>query len=246
MSLQIVKNNIDKCDECQINIATLFCKDCKNNLCFQCWEFIHNNNQTSHNIHKSHSPPFQLVIPIKDILSFLHFNHMIKYNGKFRNGFHDPEDPPIIVSHITILSTDHTTIICDKKLDNGKIYEISFKIKKGHEDGKGCWTMFGVAKDELHGQSWGYNKGGFFFHSYNLLPYCEGIYGHTITNVHNEGFKRFQPNDKVTIIADMCRGELLAKVNDISLGIVFNRLPLGVPLFPAISPYSKEEIIELL
>ena len=36
-------------------------------------------------------------------------------------------------------------------------------IKKGHEDGKGCWTMFGVAKDELHGQSWNYNNGGFFF-----------------------------------------------------------------------------------
>ena len=44
----------------------------------------------------------------------------------------------------------------------------------------------------------------------------------------------------------MFRGELSAKVNDISIGIVFNRLPLGVPLFPAISPISKEEIIELL
>ena len=103
--------------------------------------------------------------------------------------------------------------------------------------------MFGVAKDELHGQSWNYNKGGFFFHSYNLKPYCEGV---DDTNFHNEGFKRFQPNDKVTIIADMLRGELLAKVNDISIGIVFNRLPLGVPLYPAISPFSKEEVIELL
>ena len=44
----------------------------------------------------------------------------------------------------------------------------------------------------------------------------------------------------------MLRGELLVKVNNISLGIVFNRLPLGVPLFPAISPISKEEVIELL
>ena len=44
----------------------------------------------------------------------------------------------------------------------------------------------------------------------------------------------------------MLRGELLVKVNDISLGIVFNRLPFGVPLFPAISPISKEEVIEML
>ena len=44
----------------------------------------------------------------------------------------------------------------------------------------------------------------------------------------------------------MLRGELLAKVNDISIGLVFNRLPLGVPLYPAISPISKEEVIELL
>ena len=106
--------------------------------------------------------------------------------------------------------------------------------------------MFGVAKDELHGQSWNYNKGEFFFHYYNLKPYCEGIDGGSVTNFHNEGFKRFQPNDKVTIIADMLRGELLAKVNDTSIGIVFNRLPLGVPLYPAISPISKEEVIELL
>ena len=106
--------------------------------------------------------------------------------------------------------------------------------------------MFGVAKDEMHGQSWGYNKGGYFFHSYNVVPYCEGIDGYSIKNFPNEGFKRFQPNDIVTVIADMLRGELLVKVNGISIGIVTNRLPLGVPLFPAISPISKEEIIELL
>ena len=84
-----------------------------------------------HNIHKYHSPPSQLVIPIKDISSIFHFNQIIKYDGKFRNGFHDPEDPPKIVSHITLLSTNHTTILCDKKLENGKIYEITFRIKKG-------------------------------------------------------------------------------------------------------------------
>jgi len=103
--------------------------------------------------------------------------------------------------------------------------------------------MFGVAKDELHGQTWSYNNGGFFFHSYNIYPHCEGT---LINNFHIEGFKRLQPNDKVTIIADMNRGELGVRVNDISLGILFNRLPMRVPLYPAISPISSEEIIEIL
>ena len=43
------------------------------------------------------------------------------------------------------------------------------------------------AKDELHGQDWNYNKGGYFFHSYNIHPYYEGNY---IENFHVEGFKR--------------------------------------------------------
>lgn len=55
-----------------------------------------------------------------------------------------------------------------------------------------------------------------------------------------------QTNDKITIIVDINRGELGVRVNDISLGIIFSGLPMGVPLFPAISSYSKEEIIELL
>ena len=243
MSLQSTINKLENCNECLINIATLLCKECNSILCQKCWDNIHNNELKSHNIHKSHSSPTQLVIPIKDILTFIHFNKIIKYEGQFRNGFHDPNDPPKRVSHITILSSNHTTILCDKRLENGFIYEIPFKIIKGHEDGKGCWTMFGVAKDELHGQSWGYNKGGYFFHSYNINPYCEG---NQITNFKTEGFKRFQPNDKVTIIADMNRGELGVRVNDISLGIIFNSLPMGVPLYPAISPISKEEVIELL
>ena len=45
--------------------------------------------------------------------------------------------------------------------------------------------MFGVAKDELHGQNWDYNKGGYFFHSYNIHPYYEGNY---IENFHVEGY----------------------------------------------------------
>ena len=104
----------------------------------KCWDNIHNNDLKSHNIHKSHSSPTQLVIPIKDILTFIHFNKIIKYEGQFRNGFHDPNDPPKRVSHITILSSNHTTILCDKRLENGFIYEIPFKIIKGHEDRKGC------------------------------------------------------------------------------------------------------------
>ena len=242
MSLQSTTNNLENCKECLSNIATLLCKECNSILCQKCWDNIHNNNLKSHNIHKSHSSPIQLLIPIKDILSFIHFNKIIKYEGQFRNGFHDPNDPPKIVSHINKTSS-HVTILCDKRLENGFIYEIYFKIKKGHEDGKGCWTMFGVAKDDLHGQDWSYNKGGFFFHSYNIYPYCEGS---QITNFHIEGFKRLQPNDRVTIIADMNRGEMGVRVNDISLGIIFNRLPMGVPIYPAISPYGVEEIIELI
>ncbi len=70
-------------------------------------------------------------------MQFIHFNKIIKYEGQFRNGFHDPNDPPKIVSHIHKIST-HITILCDKILENGFIYEIVFKNKKGHEDGKGC------------------------------------------------------------------------------------------------------------
>ena len=44
----------------------------------------------------------------------------------------------------------------------------------------------------------------------------------------------------------MNRGELGVRVNDISLGIIYNRLPMGVPLYPAISPISSVEIIEIL
>ena len=44
----------------------------------------------------------------------------------------------------------------------------------------------------------------------------------------------------------MIRGELGVRVNDISLGIIFNSLPMGFPLYPVISPISKEEVIELL
>ncbi len=137
MSLQSTINKLENCNECLINIATLLCKECNSILCQKCWDNIHNNDLKSHNIHKSHSSPTQLVIPIKDILSFIHFNKIIKYEGQFRNGFHDPNDPPKRVSHITILSSNHTTILCDKRLENGFIYEIYFKIKKDDEDGKG-------------------------------------------------------------------------------------------------------------
>ena len=173
----------------------------------------------------------------------MQFNKIIKYDGKFRNGFHNPNDPPNIVSS---RKGDHTTILCDKSLKNGYIYEIKFKIKKGHEDGKGCWTMLGVSKDELHGQHWNFNKGGFFYHSYNNLPYCDGVDGQNLTNFHSEGFKRFQTNDIVTIIVDLNRAELGARVNNINLGIIFNGLPMGVPLHPVISPSGNAEEIELL
>ena len=59
-------------------------------------------------------------------------------------------------------------------------------------------------------------------------------------------FKRLQPNDKVTIIADMNRGEMEVRVNDISLGIIFNRIPMGVPIYPAVAPQGAEEVIELI
>ena len=44
----------------------------------------------------------------------------------------------------------------------------------------------------------------------------------------------------------MNRGELGVRVNDINLGIIFHGLPMGVPIYPAISLYGKEEVIELL
>ncbi len=50
----------------------------------------------------------------------------------------------------------------------------------------------------------------------------------------------------LTIIAGLKRGELGIRFNDISLGIFCSSLPMGAPLFPAISPFNKEEIIELL
>ena len=240
--MEKITNNIEKCKECQDNISTLFCKECNCYMCQKCWELIH-NSLTSHNILKSHSPPLQLVIPIKDILSILNFNKIIKYDGKFRNGFHNVNDPPNIVSNP---NGNHTTILCDKSLINGYIYEIKFKIKKGHEDGKGCWTMFGVAKDEMHGQHWNYNKSGFFYHTYNNLPYCNGIDGYNIQNFHFEGFKRWQPNDIITIIIDLNRAELGVRINNINICIISTWLPMGVPLYPAISPHGKAEEIELL
>jgi len=241
MSLECTINHLEKCNECKFQIAILLCKECNNTLCQKCWDKIH-NNINSHNIHKSHSPPTTLMIPIKNIIDIIPLNKVIKYDGKFRNGFHDPNDPPNLVSHITKMN-EHTTILCDKQLLNGYIYEITFKIVKGYEDGKGAWTMFGVAKDELHGQDWNHNKGGYFFHSYNIYPYCEGRH---ITDFHVEGFKRLQPNDQVTVIVDLERGELAIRINNINLGIIWNKLPMGVPLYPAVSPYGTTEIIELL
>ena len=130
MSLEKITNNIEKCKEFNDNISTLFCKECNCGLCQKCWELIH-NSLTSHNILKSHAYPLQVVIPIRDILSILQFNKIIKYDGKFRNGFHNPNDPQNIVSSP---NGGHTSILCDKLLKNGYIYEIKFKIKKGHED----------------------------------------------------------------------------------------------------------------
>ena len=86
MSLQTTTNQLEKWHECQSNISTFFCKECKRNLFKQCWEIIHNMT-TSHNINKSHSSPSQLVIPIKDILSIFLFNKVTKHDGQFRNGF---------------------------------------------------------------------------------------------------------------------------------------------------------------
>ena len=230
MSLQSTTNNLENCKECLSNIATLLCKECNSILCQKCWDNIHNNNLKSHNIHKSHSSPIQLLIPIKDILQFIHFNKIIKYEGQFRNGFHDPNDHPKIVSHINKTSS-HVTILCDKRLENGFIYEIYFKMEKVVGQCLELPKMIYMAKD------WSYKKGGFF-----SIPI---IYIHIVKEVKYL-FKRLQPNDKVTIIGDMNKGEMGIRVNDISLGIIFNSLPMGVPLYPAISPISKEEVIELL
>ena len=44
----------------------------------------------------------------------------------------------------------------------------------------------------------------------------------------------------------MRRAEMLVEVNGISLGVAFAHIPLGVDIYPAISPYGKSEEIELL
>ena len=40
------------------------------------------------------------------------------------------------------------------------------------------------------------------------------------SSYHVEGFKRLQPNDVVTVIADLNQGELGIRVNNISHGII--------------------------
>ena len=50
----------------------------------------------------------------------------------------------------------------------------------------------------------------------------------------------------MTIIVDLNRAELGARVNNINLGIIFNGLSMGVPLHPVISPSGNAEEIELL
>ena len=115
MSLQTTTNQLEKCHECQSNISTFFCKECKRNLFKQCWEIIHNMT-TSHNINKSHLSPSQLVIPIKDILSIFLFNKVTKHDGQFRNGFLNPNDSPKIFSQP---NGGYTKILCDKTyMDN--------------------------------------------------------------------------------------------------------------------------------
>ena len=55
---------------------------------------------------------------IKDVLSILQLNRIIRYDGKFRNGLHNLNDPPNIVS---TPNGGHTSILSDKSLKNGYI-----------------------------------------------------------------------------------------------------------------------------
>ena len=181
---------------CKKNLSVLFCKDCNSSFCKSCYDLIHTDEKALE-ILKNHSSPVDLVIPFDKIRALINLNNRIHYDGKFRNGFHNHNDPP---NYCSLPNGEHTTILCDKKLEPNLIYEVKFKIKQGHEDNNGSFTMFGIATDNLHGKKWN-GTSGWFFHSYNSHLFTE----------ENENIKycynatRLQVGDEVSVIVDMKR-----------------------------------------
>ena len=239
MSAKDIKNPSDltSCSNCKKNLSVLLCKDCNATFCKKCHELLH-KSENAFELFKTHSPPSDLIIPFETIKSLNKFNNRIHYQGKFRDGFHNPNDPP---NYCSLPIGEHKTILCDNKLEPNKIYEIKFKIRQGYEDKNGSWTMFGIATDNLHGKMWSGNS-GWFFNGYNSQLFTED----NENNKYCYNARRLQPGDEICIIVDMRRAEMLVEVNGVSLGVAFNHIPLGVDIYPAISPYGKSEEIELL
>ena len=230
-------SELSSCSNCKANLSILFCNECKAPFCKICWDKLH-KGENAIDIFKNHQTPSDLVIPFEIIRSLINLNERIHYVGKFRNGFHNPKDPP---KYCSSPNGEHTTILCDKKLKSNLIYEIKFKIRKGHEDKKGSWTMFGIATDNLHGKKWSGNS-GWFFNAYNSQLFTED----TENNKYSYNAKRLQPGDEINIIMDMQRAEMLIEVNGVSGGVAFAHIPMDVDLYPAISPYGDSEEIELI
>ena len=126
MSAKDIKNPSDltSCSNCKKNLSVLLCKDCNATFCKKCHELLH-KSENAFELFKTHSPPSDLIIPFETIKSLNKFNNRIHYQGKFRDGFHNPNDAP---NYCSLPIGEHKTILCDNKLEPNKIYEIKFKF----------------------------------------------------------------------------------------------------------------------
>ena len=235
----ITLNTLKNCDNCEKEIPSLFCKECNKKLCNICCQKIHKENNNL-----NHSAPNPLLICLEEIkYLFMNQKKIIKYNGKFRNGFHNPDDKPNYVSKPL---GNHICILCDKKLENNNIYKIIFKIRRSYNDGLGSWCLIGIGEEAMHGKQYAESGGikSYFYHCYNSYLYSE-------SKMIDENYalpkgKRLQPNDIVCLIVDLYRREMIVEINDISYGVAFSHIPNGIDLYPVISPYGNAEEIELL
>lgn len=235
----ITLNTLKNCDNCGIETPYLLWKECNKKFCHSCQAKIHNEKNNL-----NHSAPSPLLINLEEIkFLFLNQRKFINYSGKFRNGFHNPNDAPNYVSKPL---GKHTSIICDKNLENNNIYKITFKIRKPYNDGKGSWCLIGIAEEAVHGKRWdSTGTKNYFFHCYNSYLYTEK------EKMINDNYllpkgRRLQANDVVCLIVDLYRREMIVEINGISCGVAFSHIPNGIDLYPTISPFGDAEEIELI